>query len=202
MKDIIELTLLRHGRSKADDDQVHEGRLDSPLTEVGRGQVERRAQQWLSEGRTFDLAICSSLQRARQTAEIITQTLNIPLEISDAWQEHNKGLLTGVPFSVAKVQFPMPASRNPYLPVWEGESDWQVFCRATWALEQIVRRGPGRYLVVAHGGILNHALHNMMGTQPMINQAGFFIDFGDTGYAKILYSITKNTWVLKEFVSE
>lgn len=32
---MIELTLLRYGRSAADDKKVHEGRYDSPLTAVG-----------------------------------------------------------------------------------------------------------------------------------------------------------------------
>lgn len=36
MSNEIHLTLLRHGRSRADDEEVHEGRYDSPLTEAGR----------------------------------------------------------------------------------------------------------------------------------------------------------------------
>jgi len=35
----IYLTLLRHWRSLADDDGVHEGHFDSPLTEMGRAQA-------------------------------------------------------------------------------------------------------------------------------------------------------------------
>ena len=27
---------MRHGRSRADDEMVHEGRYDSPLTDIGR----------------------------------------------------------------------------------------------------------------------------------------------------------------------
>ena len=29
---------MRHGRSRADDELVHEGRYDSPLTDVGRAR--------------------------------------------------------------------------------------------------------------------------------------------------------------------
>ncbi|MBZ9750081.1 histidine phosphatase family protein [Deinococcus sp. HMF7604] len=33
------LILLRHGRSQADDEGVHQGRYDSPLSREGRTQV-------------------------------------------------------------------------------------------------------------------------------------------------------------------
>jgi broad specificity phosphatase PhoE len=39
---VLELTLLRHGRSRADDEQVHDGRYDSPLTALGIEQAGRR----------------------------------------------------------------------------------------------------------------------------------------------------------------
>lgn len=39
----MNLTLLRHGRSRADDEDVHEGRYNSPLTDVGRAQAQALA---------------------------------------------------------------------------------------------------------------------------------------------------------------
>ena len=39
----MDIIFLRHGRSKADDERKHEGRYDSPLTEVGKEQAKRRA---------------------------------------------------------------------------------------------------------------------------------------------------------------
>ena len=41
-----QITLMRHGRSRADDETVHEGRYDSPLTNVGKAQVHSRAEEW------------------------------------------------------------------------------------------------------------------------------------------------------------
>jgi len=38
----IFITFMRHGRSRADDENVHEGRYDSPLTEIGRAQIRQR----------------------------------------------------------------------------------------------------------------------------------------------------------------
>jgi len=48
------ITFMRHGRSQADDEQVHEGRYDSPLTDVGRNLVHRRARRWLEDGVQFE----------------------------------------------------------------------------------------------------------------------------------------------------
>lgn len=46
-KAALELTPLRHGRSRADDEALHEGRCDSPLTGVGVERAERLVRYWL-----------------------------------------------------------------------------------------------------------------------------------------------------------
>ena len=73
------LVLLRHGRSRADDERVHEGRYDSPLTDVGRDQARRLAQHWRETGAQFDRVVCSSLVRARETAEIVATAIGVDL---------------------------------------------------------------------------------------------------------------------------
>jgi 2,3-bisphosphoglycerate-dependent phosphoglycerate mutase len=60
MKEEIHITFLRHGRSRADDEEVHEGRYDSPLTNVGRSQVQARVQEFLSRGFHFDKIFSST----------------------------------------------------------------------------------------------------------------------------------------------
>ena len=80
MNSPIFITFLRHGRSRADDEKVLEGRYDSPLTEMGRAQALARAVEWKGKNITFDLIITSSLQRAFETATIIGEVLGIPVE--------------------------------------------------------------------------------------------------------------------------
>ena len=43
---MIKITLLRHGRSSADDEGVFESRYDSELTAKGRQQAEELAAMW------------------------------------------------------------------------------------------------------------------------------------------------------------
>lgn|GEM_PF-5453738 len=60
---VLKLTLLRHGRSRADDENVHEGRYDSPLTDTGVRQAEALAAYWRAHPPGFDRVYCSPLAR-------------------------------------------------------------------------------------------------------------------------------------------
>ena len=203
MKEEILITFLRHGRSRADDEKVHEGRYDSPLTDTGRSQVQARAQDFLSRRFHFDAIVSSPLQRAYETATIIGQALHIPVETDTNWMEMDNGPLAGLPWDEAEKQYPKPAFRNPYEPFCgSGESDWEIYTRGAKAVEKIIRRGLGSYLVVAHGGIINSALRTIIGTQPSINQQGIVFGFGDTGYARFSYRPAQHLWYLLEFKME
>ena len=176
------LVLLRHGRSRADDEQVHEGRYDSPLTEVGREQARATARHWSEAGRRFDRIVASSLVRARETAEIIGAVLGLEVAIEPRWMEHDNGPLAGLPFAEAERRFPTPAFRSRWAPLTPdgGESVEGLHRRAGEALEAL-RVGPGEHvLVVAHGGILNAALRVLLGASPHTHFA-----FGDNGCAEL-----------------
>jgi 2,3-bisphosphoglycerate-dependent phosphoglycerate mutase len=192
------ITFMRHGRSRADDEQVHEGRYDSPLTDVGREQVHRRAQQWLDAGVKVDQIVASTLARARESAEIVGCVLGAPVELDPDWMEMNNGLLAGLPYDVARVRFPRPAFRNPYEAMaGSGESEWDLHSRAARATQSMIRRGPGRYLVVAHGGILNAALRHVVGAPVPLNGQGIWFEFGDTGYYEVSYIPEKHYWMIR-----
>ncbi|MBI4759919.1 MAG: histidine phosphatase family protein [Chloroflexota bacterium] len=195
----IYIYFMRHGRSRADDEGVHEGRYDSPLTDVGRAQVKARGEGWLAQGIRFDLIIASTLVRARESAEIIGGLLKAPVEADDIWMEMDNRPLAGMPIEEAKARYPRPQFRGPYEPFHGvGESDWELHCRAVSAVEKLVRRGAGQYLVVSHGGMLNAVLRGIVGAQPPINGHGIWFEFGDAGYAKCSYDPGGHYWVLRE----
>lgn len=200
----ISIIFLRHGRSRADDENVHEGRYDSPLTETGRAQAHARAEQLRADGLRADRIITSPLRRARETAEIIGAALGAPVETDPDWLEVDNGPLAGLPFEVAAERYPPPAFRNPYEPMCagEGESDWDLHIRAARAVQNVIRRGPGQYLVVAHGGVLNAALRGIVGAGPAVNlRQGIWFAFGDTGYARAVYRPEYHQWILRELRS-
>lgn len=176
------LVLLRHGRSRADDENVHEGRYDSPLTDVGRNQATQLSAHWAASGRSFDWVVASSLVRARETAEIVVNGLGLPVEISDLWMERDNGPLAGLSPQEAAAKFPEPAFRSRWAPLTAlgGESRQALHARASGALEDALVRDHQRILVVAHGGILDAALRILLGTSD-----NAYFPFGDTGFAEL-----------------
>src|SRR5690606_41234771 len=112
----LRLVLLRHGRSRADDEGVHEGSYDSPLTGVGRDQARRRAAEWREGGVTFDPVVASPLKRARETAEIVADVLGLTVQAADGSAERHNGLPAALPFGDAERPVPRPPSLPPVLP--------------------------------------------------------------------------------------
>lgn len=197
----IRIVFVRHGRSRADDEGVHEGRYDSPLTEVGRKQVQNRTNDFLNIGFSFDHIIASPLVRAVETAQIIGKVLKVPVEYDPDWMEIDNGPLQGMRFEEADLLYPMPTFRNPYENIHGGgESQWQLFHRAGRALERVIVRGKGSYMVVAHGMVLNAAIKNIVGIVPAANHQGIMFSFGDVGFYHFEYNPDKHIWWLKNFM--
>ncbi len=67
------LFLVRHGESTANEVNRFAGAIDAPLTDLGRAQARRAGGSWQSG--IIDEVYVSPLVRARQTAEILLDTL-------------------------------------------------------------------------------------------------------------------------------
>ena len=202
---MIEITFLRHGRSLADDEQVHEGRYDSPLTDIGEYQAQLRSQQWCNENRQFELIITSPLIRARKCAEIMAEKFGVDIQINENWIERDNGSLAGMKFTESASVYPKSNFVNPYQPYVvsanNGESSTELYCRASMALQEVIRKGSGKYLVISHGAFLNAALNVIMGNQPRANESGVVFAFSDLGYADLAYNPKNDTWLFKGLVA-
>ncbi|MDP6042643.1 MAG: histidine phosphatase family protein [Candidatus Latescibacteria bacterium] len=204
MNNKINITFMRHGRSRADDENVIEGRYDAPLTDVGRQQVQARAKNLKHRNLAFDAIIASPLKRAAETAQIVGQTLSINVEFDDDWMEKDNGPIAGMSYDEAKKKYPLPDFHNPFDPhvltANAGETMWTFQSRAAKALEKVIHRGPGQYLVVAHGGILSAAMRCIVGAQPPVTGQGIDFSFGDTGFVRTHYTPNQNHWIIHELV--
>ena len=69
--------------------------------------------------------------------------------------------------------------------------------RAALAVQNVIRRGPGRYLVVAHGGILNAAMRHVVGAWVPLNGQGIWFEFGDAGYYEVSYNSGTHHWLMR-----
>jgi broad specificity phosphatase PhoE len=195
-------TLMRHGESVGNVGGYLQGHMDFPLSDKGYQQVTTLANLWKSAGFRFDRVISGGLSHARQSAEIVASILDAPMEIDNDWKEIDNGILAGMRISEADEKYPQPEFMNPYQAIGQtGESDWELFLRAGRAVQRLTTRPPGRYLIVAHGGILNMALRSMLGVFPQANfQGGRFI-FHNTGYALITYSPSQHWWSLEALIN-
>ena len=83
MTDVQRLALIRHGETEANDAQLAYGRLESPLNPRGIEQVRSTAEALNAQATAFHHIVSSPLGRARETASIIADALDLEITIED-----------------------------------------------------------------------------------------------------------------------
>jgi len=194
------ITLLRHGESSGNAQNLFQGHAEYDLTEKGLAQSKAVASRWLEEGMTFTRIISSPQSRARQTAQIIAEKLSLPLEFDSNWKEINNGILAGITLDEVDKRNPFPEIMTPYEPIGEtGESQWDLYLRAGQVVQELIRRPTGNYLVVSHGGFLNRVLYAMLGIVPQANFAGARFRFRNTSFTVVYYDPRQHIWLFDRF---
>jgi broad specificity phosphatase PhoE len=195
-KPIYTFVFLRHGESVGNAEARWQGQSDYVLTEKGRSQAHALAKRWKSEGVKFDLVITSPLLRAKETAEIIASTLDTKVELDPILMERHIGEMEGLTAEEVRKK-PHPPFVTPYDPIGgEGEGDWALFLRAGQALHALVRRAPGSYLIVSHGGLLNQLMNAIIGIAPHVDPSGVRFRFENTAFARVNYFPHQHRWAI------
>jgi len=195
-KPIYSFVFLRHGESIGNAQSRWQGQSDYALTDKGRRQANAVAERWKSEGVKFDLVIASPLVRAKETAEIIASALDAKIEIDPILLERNIGEMEGLTADEVRRR-PQPPYVTPYDSVGgEGEGDWALFLRAGQALHDLVRRSPGSYLIVSHGGLLNQLMNAIIGIAPHVDPSGVRFRFENTAFARVIYFPYQHRWAI------
>lgn len=189
---------LRHAESVGNAEGYFQGQEDFPLTERGKKQVRALKKRWKKEKRTFDHIISSPLSRARETAEGIATMLQMEIEFDPIWMERHNGVVSGLKHEKARNTYPLPDFRNPYVKFAEtGEGDWELYLRAGQALQELLKRDAGRYLIVSHGGLLNQLMKAITGVPPHANYQGPQFRFGNTAFASLTYFSDTHRWYIE-----
>lgn len=158
----MELTLVRHGQSTANRDGLLQGRLDTPLSDLGRRQA-RQLGDWFAQRRMgWDAVYCSPLRRASDTARIITERVGRPTAIENAdLAEVHVGSMQGKTGPVLRVEHASFYARGldglGDYSEFGGEAYEAVQARARRFLELLFeqhRAAAHRVLVVSHGGLM------------------------------------------------
>jgi broad specificity phosphatase PhoE len=163
--------------------------VNKPLTELGRAQARITAEALRTHGITH--VYSSSVQRTRETAEIIAMVLGHEVKHSDDWVEHLIPAIEGLTLAEIRERWPQLAPDRRDEPWWErdhgpgGESFpalWERAGRAWDALYERHGAGPDHPLLVTHGGFADFFLQAAIG----IPQPGRHIfQFRNTGIAVI-----------------
>jgi broad specificity phosphatase PhoE len=188
MKFPYTFVFLRHGESFGNTENYFQGRSDTSLTERGQDQTSRLAKRWSTEKKSFKKIISSPLTRAIITAEVIGNTLGVPVEIDPIWVERDTGKLTQVDRNNTD---DLPFFHNFYTPFDQmgetGEGDWDLYLRACAGIKSLVDRPSGSFLVVSHGGLLNQVMRAISGVTPQPNTMGVQFRFDNTGFTTVTY---------------
>jgi len=148
------LILVRHGESEGNRDRTFTQSPAVPITERGKRQAEAAAE-FLAEHFRPHRLISSPYLRARQTAEILSARLCLPVEEDEAFREQSFGIFAGKPYE-ALVQDAAYAQGPRW--AWRpegGESLEDVARRAVPAALRVAAESVGQEVViVSHGGVM------------------------------------------------
>ncbi|MEU9859334.1 histidine phosphatase family protein [Streptomyces sp. NPDC047971] len=174
-----ELVFVRHGEAQCNIDGLVGGpRTCTGLTNLGYDQVERVALRLAAEHRAkpFDALHASPRIRLRQTAEIISQALRLPLHTDDRLDGPVHGAADGLPWTDVKAAADGGPHAHPDKPWAAGSDTWNGYLeRAGRLLQGLIEQHEGdRILFAAHGETVLVAHTLLLGIPPG-SSAGFTV---------------------------
>jgi probable phosphoglycerate mutase len=195
---VTRVLLIRHGQSEWNADGRWQGQADPPLTDLGRHQ----AQHAVRNLGVVDAIVASDLQRASETAMIISEALGVgPVVLEPGMRERDAGEWSGLTraeierdwpgyldsgsggrhaaFAGDPVEQPKEERKRP--PSWE--PDPVLLDRVTAALGRVHDLAPdGEVIVVTHGGVI-YALEGRFGSpfERLANLGGRWMEIGPGG---------------------
>lgn len=192
------IVAIRHGETTWNREERMQGWAPTPLTERGREQAGKVAEALVDE---YDInrILSSDLYRAKETTELLLESLDAPVTFESAWREHDIGAYQGLPKDEMWERFPEyglwevgleAASKQPD----SGESLVDVRERVVERWEKLLTKcePTQTVLIVAHGGpirlLLGHvkdiniaeALMEQSQTNCSINEFRYDHETGET----------------------
>jgi broad specificity phosphatase PhoE len=172
---VTKLLLVRHGETDWNAEGRLQGQTDRPLNDFGRRQARRLAEQL--EGEELQAIYSSDLARARETAEIVSERLGLPVELDADLREKDWGTWEGLTaVERDRVEF-------------VGESTRAHQERMLRALAGISAQHPdgGTVLVVTHGGSMRRVQTAALGMAlPVVENCGRWLCAYENGEVRPL----------------
>lgn len=159
----MKIYLMRHGQTSGDVEDRFGGDYEDHLTDLGKSQAKVLASKLLDL--KIEKIFYSPRIRAVETAKIIEQVTNIPIETEDDLRERNAyGILTGELKSVAKEKYPelIEELKNPKATI-SGAEEYNLFKnRVINVFNKIVCYDLDTIGIITHGGVISCFLREVM----------------------------------------
>jgi broad specificity phosphatase PhoE len=185
--------LLRHGQTVWNKEKRIQGSTNSALTSEGAASC-RNWGQFLSTSQTaWQRIIVSPLQRARDTAQLVNEALQIPIEHDDEIREQHWGDWEGLTLEQIRTDSPGKLQELTQLG-WDfrppgGESRRELLQRVLASLKKNSARWPREnLLIISHLGVIKSLLYYTEGRdylpqEPKIVYKNHFHTLGYQGSA-------------------
>src|SRR5579862_540273 len=146
--------LVRHGQTDWNVENRIQGHTDTPLNAAGRAQAAQLREKLKPV--VFDHCFSSDLQRAMETARVLTASCSLVMHIDPRLRERNFGIWEG------KLSAELAASlEQEWVTV---ETDEAIQKRFFAFLQDTEKKHPGSsILIVTHGGVMRTVLAKQLG---------------------------------------
>lgn len=185
--------IVRHGITDWNIQGIAQGSADVPLNDAGRMQAAAVAERLAGE-EPWDMIVSSDLARAKETAEIISQKLALPISFFDTrLREMNGGEIEGT-------------TEEQRVEKWG--ADWRKLDLGMESKEAVAQRGVDfienisadfagkRVLVVSHGGWIGITLRKLLperfGKTNLENTSLTLLQYSENNWDCPLYNCIKH----------
>ncbi len=174
------LIIVRHGQALCNVDRTIEGRATCRgLSDLGFRQAEQLRHRFAEEKLQVDHLFASPIRRAAQTAEVLAELLNVPVEFDSDLEEVRPGEAEGMTWDQYFAFYGMTEGWQPNVAFAPGAEAWTEFAsRVSSAIDRIAVAQSGKTcLIVAHGGVVDASVFHFFGLDPELQPP---IDFETT----------------------
>lgn len=146
---------VRHGESEFNVNRFKAGSSNTPLTQRGRDQAKQTGANAQKKGIKVDIVISSPLDRAHDTAKIIAEHIDYPLEeilLDEMLRERNFGAAEGRNINhlgISDEEYMNNPFSLDHLDGVEKITDLQYRANKLW--QQLLERPEKTILIVSHG---------------------------------------------------
>lgn len=188
----MKVYLIRHGQSEENLKGWSDDNSNSPLTDLGHAQAKAMAA-WLASQVNVTTIHTSTMQRARQTANYLTELTGLPTQPDHRLREIGCNRGDGSPLddlNLPKYKSGKWANLQPYQPVCDGAENWMQFrARIGNFIEYLLTDLPEKHnevahAVVCHGGVIEGFFDYVFERGP---HSAVFVNTNNTGITLFEY---------------